>query len=151
MFQFLGSTKLDLSKLNWNGLYIFYIFSLGKIKHFKYYIFQVHVQDNDKCIQVGTLKADKEIQTVYEKEVLNAKIENMLLKNQMRTQPEQENITTEAPIDTSLSLKAIKKDGVKMKHFTGLTYELFLILFTFLGDSVHSLTYLDGKVMLKKM
>ncbi|CAG2215587.1 unnamed protein product [Mytilus edulis] len=87
---------------------------------------------------------DKEVQTIYEKEVLNAKIENMILKNQMRNcesrqidQPNEQN-------DTTLSIKAIKDNDAKMKLFTGLTYAQFCILFNFLGTSVYNLTYSDG-------
>lgn len=112
----------------------------------------VETMDNDKCTQTDVAsKVDKEIQTVYEKEILNAKIENMLLKNQIKTKGEQENLMNlEAQVDTSLSLKAVKNDSAKMKLFTGLTYEQFLILFKFLGDSVYNLTYWDGKGVAKE-
>ncbi|XP_063406670.1 uncharacterized protein LOC143049696 [Mytilus galloprovincialis] len=88
---------------------------------------------------------DKEVQTIYEKEVLNAKIENMILKNQMRNCESRQNDQPNEQNDTTLSLKAIKDNDVKMKLFTGLTYAQFCILFNFLGTSVYNLTYWDGK------
>ena len=68
----------------------------------------------------------------------------MVLKNQMKTMDEKQ-VNNEIPCDTTLSLKAIKNDDVKMKLFTGLTYNQFAILVKFLGECVYNLTYWDGK------
>jgi len=89
----------------------------------------------------------KEVQTVYDKNFLNAKIENVLLRNELKLnqkegQGENNDYSTKS---TPLSLHSIKDDDTKMKLFTGLYYDQFTALFEFLGDSAYNLTYWDGK------
>jgi hypothetical protein len=107
---------------------------------------------DDKSTQTcETITEDKEQQTVYNKDFLGAKIENILLKNQLKNEAAKNTCAvSDAQLNTSLSLKALKIDNVKMKLFTGLTYEQFCILFNFLGESVHHLTYWDGKEPIKE-
>ncbi|CAC5404724.1 unnamed protein product [Mytilus coruscus] len=100
--------------------------------------------NQEKSVQTeSVIQHNKEVQTVYGKEILNAKIENMVLKNKMRVEQNQEN--KNASSDAMLSLESLKSDDVRMKLFTGLQYNQFMTLFEFLGESVHKLTYWDGK------
>jgi len=72
-----------------------------------------------------------------------------VLKNQIKSKSKEESgnsLSTECTMDTTLSLKAVKNDDIKMKLFTGLTFPQFSILLQFLGDCINNLTYWDGKV-----
>lgn len=86
----------------------------------------------------------QEVQTVYQKEVLNAKIENMILKNKMKLVDENQVNPTNNNVDPPLNFYTIKNNDKKMKLFTGLTFDQFQTLFEFLGESVNNLTYWDG-------
>lgn len=98
----------------------------------------------EKSVQTESgIQHDKEVQTVYGKEILNAKIENMVLKNKMKVEQNQEN--NNASSDAMLSLESLKSDDARLKLFTGLQYNQFMTLFEFLGESVNKLTYWDGK------
>jgi len=60
-----------------------------------------------------------------------------VLKNQIKSKSKEESgnsLSTECTMDTTLSLKAVKNDDIKMKLFTGLTFPQFSILLQFLGD-----------------
>ncbi|CAG2200252.1 unnamed protein product [Mytilus edulis] len=98
----------------------------------------------EKGIQTDSVSTEhKEVQTIYEKNFLNAKIENMLLKNEIKLTRLDDKC--DSAKSTPLSLHSIKDDDVKMKLFTGLYYDQFLALIEFLGESVNNLTYWDGK------
>ena len=84
------------------------------------------------------------MQTIYDKGYLNAKIENMLLKNEMKLVDDKRESSNESKSTPPLTLNSIKDDDAKMKLFTGLYYDQFMALYEFLGDSVHNLTYWDG-------
>ena len=99
----------------------------------------------EKATQTESVEAShKEVQTIYEKEFLNSKIENMILRNKMKTAEEKKDDSNLSTPDTNLSLNSLKDNDSKMKLFTGLTYYQFLALFNFLGESVNDLTYWDG-------
>ncbi|CAC5420378.1 unnamed protein product [Mytilus coruscus] len=87
----------------------------------------------EKGTQTDSLSTEhKEVQTIYEKNFLNAKIENMLLKNEIKfTRCDDK---CDSAKSTPLSLHSIKDDDVKMKLFTGLNYEQVLALIEFLAD-----------------
>ncbi|CAG2186015.1 unnamed protein product [Mytilus edulis] len=67
------------------------------------------------------IQHDKEVQSVYEKEILNAKIENMVLKNKIK-KVEQNQENKNASSDAMLSLESLKSDDARLKTFTGLQY-----------------------------
>lgn len=98
----------------------------------------------EKSVQTESgIQHNKEVQTVYEKEILNAKIENMVLKNKMKVEQNQKN--KNASSDAMLLLESLKSDDARLNLFTGLQYNQFMTLFEFLGESVNKLTYWDGK------
>ena len=81
----------------------------------------------------------KETQTVYNNYFLGAKVETMIMKNQVLLCTEN---FTEAPIvPTTMSVEAILKDAAKAKYFIGLFPEQFEILFDFLGPAKFQLQY----------
>ena len=84
----------------------------------------------EKATQTESVEAShKEVQTIYEKEFLNAKIENMILRNKMKTAEEKKDDSNLSTPDANLSLNSLKDNDSKMKLFTGLTYYQFLALF----------------------
>ena len=95
---------------------------------------------NEKSVQTDNpMMQDHGVQTIYEKDFLNAKIENIILKNKMKTEEGPSSST-----NSILSLKSIKNNDAKMKLFTRLSFYQFESLFKFLGESVYNLTYWDG-------
>jgi hypothetical protein len=79
----------------------------------------------------GTTITNKETQTDYSKYELSAKIETILLRNEVNTAKPSDDIN----IIPSLSYENISKTSSSMKHFTGLETEQFEALYSFL-DSV---------------
>ena len=72
---------------------------------------------------------DEGIQTVFEKYMLSAKVETMILKKR--------SFNNERPgekIVSSLSFEVITQSPDLMKHFVGLTYPQLKVLYNFLND-----------------
>ena len=92
----------------------------------------------------GKLVSDQESQTVYSKYELSAKVETMILKNEIEVS------TSKLPppkIVSTLSYENIVRDAGLMKHFIGLTPSQFEVLHNFL-DAVcplASIHYWTGK------
>ena len=86
----------------------------------------------------------KSTQTVYDKYTLAAKVETIVLKNQIKTSILNPTTTKEKE-KPLLDLESIKDDEKKMRFFTGLNYIQFMSLFAFLGSAVHNLIYWDSK------
>ena len=110
-----------------------------------YFICRLLYRDNtsqDKCLQTDSVCVeDREVQTIYEKGFLNAKLENMLLKNEIKLSGNKPIFSSDKITTPQLSLNSIKDEDAKMKLFTGLYYDQFIALYEFLGDSVHNLKY----------
>ncbi|CAH3172758.1 unnamed protein product [Porites lobata] len=90
----------------------------------------------------GKLVSDQESQTVYSKYELSAKVETMILKNEVSTSK-----LPPPKIVSTLSYENIVRDAVLMKHFIGLTPLQFEVLHNFL-DAVcplESIHYWTGK------
>ena len=85
-----------------------------------------------RCSSTGMLVSDEGTQTEYCKYLLSAKIETMLLKNEVAKMKTQLNPSTK--IVSSLSYEAISQDSSLMKHFVGLTSEQFRALHNFLNS-----------------
>lgn len=77
----------------------------------------------------GKKVVDQETQTVYSKYVLSAKVETMILKNEMSTSQD-----CKPKIVSSLSYDYISQDCDLMTHFVGLTPKQFEVLYGFLND-----------------
>jgi hypothetical protein len=79
--------------------------------------------------QSGMKVSNKETQTMYRKYMLSAKVETMVLRNEVST------IINNAKETTSnLSYKNVSKDLKSIKHFVGLTTQHFEALHSFLDD-----------------
>ena len=77
----------------------------------------------------GKLVSDQGSQTIYSKYELSAKVETMILKNDVST------TQLQGPkIVSTLSYENIVQDVALMKHFTGLTPSQFEVLLDFLDD-----------------
>lgn len=72
----------------------------------------------------GKLVLDQEYQTVYSKYKLSAKVETMILKNEVCTSK-----LLPPKVVSSLSYENIVQDAVLMKHFIGLKPSRFYIIF----------------------
>ena len=84
-----------------------------------------HVYENS----TGKLVSDQGSQTLYSKYELSAKVETMILKNDVPMR------TPQAPkIVSTLSYENIMRDASLMKHFIGLSPPQFEILHNFLDD-----------------
>ena len=79
----------------------------------------------------GKLVPDQECQTVYSKYELSAKVETMILKNEVSTSK-----LPPPKIVSTLSYENIVRDAVLMKHFIGLTPSQFEVLHNFLDAVV---------------
>ena len=82
-----------------------------------------------KALSLGKMVVDEGIQTVFEKYMLSAKVETMILKNEVSTMKDQGK-----KIVSSLSFEVITQSPDLMKHFVGLTYPQFKVLYNFLND-----------------
>ena len=84
----------------------------------------------------GRIVSNQGTHTEYSKYVLSAKVETMVLRNEVATMKNDSKETTK--IIANMSYENIKKDSTSMKHFVGLTTQQFEALYCFL-DSVCSL------------
>ncbi len=91
----------------------------------------------EPTVTSDTVSNSKETQTVYDKYVLGAKIETIVLKNQTSLHAE----GTDKKYTHNLDLINILKDREKTKFFTGLFPEQFDALFNFLGPAKYKLKY----------
>ena len=82
-----------------------------------------------KSSVTGKMVLDEGTQTVFTKYMLSAKVETMILKDEVSTMKEQK-----SKIVSSLSYEVIREDPDLMKHFVGLTPSQFEVLFSFLND-----------------
>lgn len=95
----------------------------------------MEAEDYYECVNTGKMVIDNGCQTEYTKVELSAKIESMVLRNEVKVMKGVSNIQ----ILSSLSYEAISKNSKSMKHFVGLTSDQFNVLHDFL-DSVCPLT-----------
>ena len=72
---------------------------------------------------------DEGTQIVFTKYMLSAKVETMILNNEVSTMKEQK-----PKIVSSSSSEVIREDPDLIKHFVGLTASQFEVLFSFLND-----------------
>ena len=77
----------------------------------------------------GKMVLDDGTQTVFTNYMLSAKLETMILKNEVLTMKDQK-----SKIMSSLSYEVIGDDPDLMKHFVGLTPSKFEFLYNFLND-----------------
>ena len=90
----------------------------------------------------GKLVSDQGSQTIYSKYKLSAKVETMILKNDVST------MHLQGPkIVSTLSYGNIVQDVALMKHFTGLKPSQFEVLHDFLDDvcRLETINYLKSK------
>ena len=88
----------------------------------------------------GRLVSDQGSQTIYSKYELSAKVETMILKNDVST------TQLQGPkIVSTLSYENIVRDVALMKHFTGLRPSQFEVLHDFLDDVCPLKTSTTGK------
>ena len=90
----------------------------------------------------GKLVSDQGSQTIYSKYELSAKVETMILKNDVST------TQLRGPKKVSnLSHENIVQDVALMKHFTGLKPSQFEVLHDFLDDvcRLETINYWNGK------
>ena len=88
----------------------------------------------------GKLVSDQGSQTIYSKYELSAKVETMILKNDVST------MQLQGPkIVSTLSYENIVQDVALMKHFTGLRPSQFEVLHDFLDDVCPLETSTTGK------
>ena len=95
-----------------------------------------HLQAQSVCgghAKVST--RDAACQAVYDKYILGAKIETMIIHNQQALETNENKVAPAVP-----SFDNTKDNDKNMKFFTGLTYLHSMALFQFLGDSVTNLT-----------
>ena len=85
---------------------------------------------------------DKETQTVYSKYELGAKVENMVLRNEMKIFGSSSMNTDVQTCPQLMECEAILKDDAKCKYFTGLFSAQFEALYNFLGPAKFELNYL---------
>ncbi|XP_013419440.1 uncharacterized protein LOC106180094 [Lingula anatina] len=101
---------------------------------------QCHLTKNTEADEKAV--TDAASQTAYDKMYLQSKVENMLLKNQLKTLSTPitppGSTSKEKP---SLSFASVKDNPKQMKFFTGLTLVHFMSLFNFLGPAVNNLKY----------
>lgn len=113
-----------------------------------YFIFQdgIGTQTDPVHIRPVTEHSDSSAQTVYNRPELQCKIENMMLRNEIRisstTSYADEKSGRQSP---SLSLDTVKSDDKEMKFFTGLVFLQFTSLFNFLGPASSHLRYWNRK------
>ena len=88
------------------------------------------------------ITSEKETQT-YDKYVLGAKIENMILRNQIKTQSKNipEAVDDKDEKYGNMNIKSILKSQEKTKYFTWLDVSEFWILYDWLGDAKFNLQY----------
>jgi hypothetical protein len=87
---------------------------------------------------------DQGTQTVYDKYILGAKIETMVMKNQQVVKNADVMGNETEQNSAVLKLDSVKNDEKKMRFFTGLSFLQFMALFNFLGDGVNNLKYIKS-------
>ncbi|CAM4419764.1 unnamed protein product [Leuciscus chuanchicus] len=96
----------------------------------------------EPCSKCSKVMVDVGCQTVYDRYMLQSKIENIILKNEAtvsRSRPSSPDVppSDQKPEDEALlTLDDVKDDARKMKFFTGLSFLHFMALFNFLGPAV---------------
>ncbi|KAK3728020.1 hypothetical protein QZH41_000115 [Actinostola sp. cb2023] len=106
------------------------------------------VPEDDKfeyeCRSTGKMVSDQESQTEYSKYMLSAKVETMVLRNEIATNM---NESQAVKVVSNLSYESMCNDSKLMKHFVGLTAPQFDALHSFL-DSIcplDNIVYWSGK------
>ena len=104
-----------------------------------------------QCHSTGKIVSDEGSQTEFCKYLLSAKVDTMILKNEVARMKSEIRLTPQ--VVSSLSYEVISQDSALMKHFIGLTTEQFMALHSFLDeicplDSIISWNQkeLDGQV-----
>ena len=82
-----------------------------------------------KSSVTGKMVLDEGTQIVFTKYMLSAKVETMILKNEVSATKEQK-----SKIVSSSPYEVIREDPDLIKHFFGLTASRFEVLFSFLND-----------------
>ena len=99
-------------------------------------IFDEPETDTEACAAVyeslasGKMVSDQGTQTVFTKYLLSAKVDTMILRNEVSTTKE----SRAHKVVSSLSYETIVQDPDLMKHFVGLTPSQFEVLHNFLND-----------------
>ena len=88
-----------------------------------------------KCASTGRLVSDECTQTECYKYLLSAKVDTMVLKNEVAKMKSELNVSVPPKVVSNSSYKVISQDSTLMKHFLGLTSEQFKALHNFL-DSI---------------
>lgn len=96
-----------------------------------------------ECVNTGKMVVDEGIQTEFTKNMLSAKIETMILRNEVTTMKNKQLAT----VISSLSYEAISENSKSMKHFVGLTPAQFEVLHDFLNSvcPLNDITYWNCK------
>uniref|UniRef100_A0AAV2JZF0 Receptor L-domain domain-containing protein n=1 Tax=Knipowitschia caucasica TaxID=637954 RepID=A0AAV2JZF0_KNICA len=95
----------------------------------------------EPCSKCSKLMVDVGCQTVYDRYMLQSKIENIILKNEATVSKSRPSSLDVPPSDQKpeyealLTLDDVKDDARKMKFFTGLSFLHFMALFNFLGPA----------------
>jgi hypothetical protein len=93
---------------------------------------------------VGHMLKDVGTQTMYDKFILGARIETMIMKNEMKTQLTRSSTTSSNIICSKygqMEISSILKSGKKTKYFTGLDPGQFWMLYDWLGDAKDHIRY----------
>lgn len=92
----------------------------------------IEVNEDDRNGEVDThddcMHTDKETHTAFSKAELSAKIETIVVKNELKTVRE-----SKSRIVSNLSFDMIAQKSDHMKHFTGLTNKNFDMLYKFIN------------------
>ena len=104
-----------------------------------------------QCHSAGRIVSNEGSQTEFCKYLLSAKVDTMILKNEVARMKSELRLTPQ--VISSLSYEVISQDSALMKHFIGLTTEQFMALHSFLDEMcpLDSIIYwnqqeLDGQV-----
>lgn len=95
-----------------------------------------------QCLSTGKMVFDQESQTEYSKYMLSAKVETMVLRNDVATMK-----NDSVKCVSNLSYENMCNDSVLMKHFVGLTTPQFQVLHSFLENvcPLDNIVYWSGK------
>ena len=83
-----------------------------------------------QCHSTGRIASDKGGQTKFCKYLLSAKVDTMIVKNEIARVKSELRLTPQ--VVSSLSYEVISQDFALMRHFIGLTTEQFMALYNFL-------------------
>ena len=87
------------------------------------------VKEQYECVRTGRMVSDEGCQTEFSKYLLSAKVETMMLQNEVNTMKSSEEV-----IASCIPYQAICNNSSQMKHFAGLTSPQFEALFNFLNN-----------------